>query len=227
MDRGPPVGGTDDKLSAPPLIVWLYGDISCPWTYLVLGRLRRLEERAGGRFALGWRPLPIATLRPGSDLESEPRGDRTGPRVAENIGPDPEEFRRLGLPYDASPSPTIALDALRAVEFARDLGAGLADSVLDGLFRHGFAGGARLDSREALIEVCEELGLDREGLTHALSDGRYDLELERAEAEAERYGILSVPTVLAGRRKLVGAAPEQLLEAVILGALDEVSGTEI
>lgn len=213
-------------MSDPPLIVWLYGDISCPWTYLVLGRLRRLEQRAEGRFAVGWRPLPIVPVRSGSDPEPEKPGDRAGPRVAENIGPDLEEFRRMGLSYERAPSPTIALDALRAVEFARDLSAGLADRVLDGLFRHGFAGGAKLDSREALIGVCEELGLDREGLTQALSDGRYDLELERAEAEAERYGIGSVPTVLAGRNKLVGAAPEQLLEAVIFGELEEVPGTE-
>jgi predicted DsbA family dithiol-disulfide isomerase len=135
--------------------------------------------------------------------------------------PEPAEFEHMGLPYACAPAPAIARDALQAVEFARDLSEHLARTVLDGLFRHGFAEGSRLDSREGLLAVCEELGLDREGLTHALSDGRYDLELERAETEAQRYGIGNVPTILAGRSKLVGAVPEQLLETVIRTALDE------
>ncbi len=211
-------------MSDRPLIVWLYGDVTCPWTYLALGRLRRLEQRLDGRFAVGWRPLPIAPAPPESEAGRQDRDAARGRRMGHDVdperAPEPAEFERMGLPYACAPSPAIARDALQALEFARDLSEDLAQAVLDGLFRHGFAAGARLDSREGLLDVCEELGLDREGLTHALSDGRYDLELERAETEAERYGIASVPTILAGRSKLVGAAPEQLLETVIRGALD-------
>jgi predicted DsbA family dithiol-disulfide isomerase len=210
-------------LSDTPLIVWLYGDITCPWTYLVLARLRRLEERLDGRFALGWRPLPITPLSPGSEPEREGRDGARGHGSAPGSAPEPAEFERMGLPCASAPSAAIAGDALRAVEFARDLDGNLARTVLDGLFRHGFAAGARLHSRQGLLDVCEELGLDREGLTHALTDGRYDPELERAETEAELYGIESVPTLLAGKSKLVGAAPEQLLEAVIRRALEEAS----
>ena len=196
-------------MSGAPLVVWLYGDITCPWTYLVLGRLRRLERRLDGRFALGWRPLPIGPARRDGGAES---------------GPERAELERLGLPFATLPSPSIARDALRAVEFARDLDDELAQAVLDGLFRCGYSAGELLSSREGLLEVCETMGLDREGLSHALSDGRYDLEFERAETEAELYGIDSVPTILAGRSKLVGAAPEQLLETVILRALAEEPG---
>jgi len=216
-------------VSDTPLIVWLYGDIACPWTYLTLGRLRRLEARLDRRFAIGWRPLPIESIPPGSDSEQEDGKDapgrRPGPDPNPASAPDPAEFERLGLPCASAPSPVIALDALRAVEFARDLDEDLAGTVLDELFRRGFAAGGQLNSREGLLEVCEELGLDREGLTHALSDGRYDPELERAESEAARYGIGSVPTILAGRSKLVGAAPEQLLETVIRRALGEEPGS--
>lgn len=214
-------------MSDTPLIVWLYGDVTCPWTYLALGRLRRLEQRLDGRFAVGWRPLPIDPAPPGSSAARQDRdvarGRRMGHEVDPESAPKPAEFEHMGLPYVRAPAPAIARDALQAVEFARDLSEHLARTVLDGLFRHGFAEGSRLDSREGLLAVCEELGLDREGLTHALSDGRYDLELERAETEAQRYGIGSVPTILAGRSKLVGAAPEQLLETVIRSALDEES----
>ncbi|MCL7985331.1 MAG: hypothetical protein M8872_08785, partial [marine benthic group bacterium] len=62
-------------------------------------------------------------------------------------------------------------------------------------------------------------GLDPEGLRHAVSDGRYDGELARAEEEAERYAIDSVPTLLIGRRKIVGAAPAELLKSEVEGLL--------
>jgi predicted DsbA family dithiol-disulfide isomerase len=104
------------------------------------------------------------------------------------------------------------------VEFARDLDEDLADKVLDGL-----CAAAELDAMDpgdptTLLEECERLGLDSEGVRHAISDGRYDAELERAEQEAERYGIDTIPTLLIGRRMIVGAAPTELLNAEIEAA---------
>lgn len=177
-------------MTARPLVIWLYGDIACPWTRLVLGRIRRIQEVYGERVLLGWRPLPI----------------ESGPAPVPDGGEGPGN------------------EALRAVEFARDLGGDKADRVLDALFEARFGSKTRLDRREDLLSFCAGLGLDREGLGHALSDGRYDLEFQRAEAEAALYGIEDVPTVIVGKRKLVGAAPIELLDSVVRAALGE-SGT--
>ncbi|MCL7963884.1 MAG: DsbA family protein [marine benthic group bacterium] len=157
-----------------PTVVWLYGDIFCPWTRQVLARIRELEAVHEGAVELGWRPLP---LRPEHEA------------------------------------------ALRAVEFARDLDAKLADRVLDGLCEAAALGGLSAVDPATVLEVSEKLGLDPEGLRHAVSDGRYDGELARAEEEAERYAIDSVPTLLIGRRKIVGAAPAELLKSEVEGLL--------
>jgi predicted DsbA family dithiol-disulfide isomerase len=105
--------------------------------------------------------------------------------------------------------------ALRAVEFARDLDRDLADRVLDGLCEAAAAGFLDAPDPRSLLAVCERLGLDGEGVRHAVSDGRYDAELTRAEDEAERYGIDRIPTILIGSRKIVGAAPTDLLAAEV------------
>jgi predicted DsbA family dithiol-disulfide isomerase len=152
------------------LVLWLYGDIYCPWTRELLARIREVQAEQGTALRLGWRPLP---LRPESGT------------------------------------------ALRAVEFARDLGESLADRVLDGLSSAAALDAVDPEDPATVLEACERLGLDREGVRHAVSDGRYDAELARAEQEAELYGIDTIPTLLIGSRMIVGAAPAELLKTEI------------
>jgi len=196
-----------------PVVAWLYGDLVCPWSYLALARLRRIEARLP--VAVGWRPLrrsrdetaavpdPLATVGWSADAQEGPgRG-----------------LAALDLPYDPPARVPDSSAALRAIEFAADLGPRVRDRVLDGLFRAHFSGEARLDDRSSLLAACDALGLDREGLGAALEDGRYDGELSAAEAEADRYGIDAVPVILLGRRKVIGAAPVELLATLVRQAL--------
>lgn len=157
-------------MSDTSLVLWLYGDIYCPWTRELLARIREVQAEQGTALRLGWRPLP---LRPESGT------------------------------------------ALRAVEFARDLGESLADRVLDGLSSAAALDAVDPEDPATVLEACERLGLDREGVRHAVSDGRYDAELARAEQEAELYGIDTIPTLLIGSRMIVGAAPAELLKTEI------------
>jgi predicted DsbA family dithiol-disulfide isomerase len=182
------------------VVAWLYGDLVCPWSYLALGRLRRIETLLP--VSVGWRPL------------------RRGTGPSGGTGPGPE-LEALGLPYRPPTRVPDSTDALRAVEFAVDLGPTIRDRVLDALFRAHFSGEVRLDARESLLEACEALGLDREGLVSALEDGRYDAQLSGAEEEADRYGIDVLPGILLGRRKVVGAAPIELLAELARRALSE------
>lgn len=198
-----------------PAVAWLYGDLVCPWTYLALGRLRRVQGRVP--LAVGWRPLRRdAGAAAAAAGDAGIRDGRSG--TAEGPGPGLAE---LGLPYLPPARIPDSSEALRAVEFAADLGPPVRDRVLDGLFRAYFAGAARLDDRPSLLATCETLGLDREGLAGALEDGRYDAELAAAEAEADRYGIDAIPTLLVGTRKVVGAAPVELLASLARKALGE------
>jgi predicted DsbA family dithiol-disulfide isomerase len=158
----------------------------------VLGRIRRLAAELP--VAVGWRPLPIS---PPTEL------------------PDGTEYAALGIPFAGPPLEFDSRDALLALEFARDLGQSVMDRTLDGLFAGIFSHRLNAGDRDDLLTLCQKLGLDPVALEIALSDGRYDAELELAEREAARYGIEQVPTILAGRSKIVGAAPQDLLGRVV------------
>jgi predicted DsbA family dithiol-disulfide isomerase len=196
-----------------PVVAWLYGDLVCPWSYLALGRLRRIEARLP--VAVGWRPL----RRSRDETAAVPDLRATAGRSADAEDEPGRGLAALDLPYDPPPRVPDSSAALRAVEFAADLGPRVRDRVLDGLFRAHFSGEVRLDDRSSLLAACDALGLDREGLGPALEDGRYDAELSAAEAEADRYGIDAVPVLLLGRRKVIGAAPVELLATLVRQAL--------
>ena len=181
---GPPASG--------PVIVWLYGDVSCPWSCLAYARIRSLSGELPVQ--LGWRPLPAAWP---TDV------------------PAASEFVGLEIPAPVRRPRFEGTDALVAVEFSRDLGGDAMDRTLGGLFTSNFAATGEDVGREALLGACERLGLDRLGLENAFQDGRYEPELERAAQEADRYRIDQVPTMLVGSMKLVGAAPLAILAQVV------------
>ena len=199
------------RRSIPPVRLWLYGDIGCPWTYLALARIRKL--RAESPVVFGWRPLSRFIY---ADGRESPAGSSPDTR---NPLPPVAEFESLGLPFRAHNPDFDSRSALLALEFARDLGQAAFNHTLDGLFAAHFDCLADLSDREALLDVCRDLGLDREALDLSLEDGRYEADLDVAEAEADRYEIEQIPTILVGRLKIVGAAPKDVLANVVSQAL--------
>ena len=193
--------------------LWLYGDVGCPWSYLALARIRQLA--VASPVVLGWRPLA-------NGARTEKMNDTAAPSPAGAESPSPQaaEFESLGLQFEGPSVEFDSRDALQALEFARDFGQKVLDQVLDGLFAAHFTQLANLEEREELLDVCRELGLDREALELALEDGRYEAELDFAEAEAERYGIEQIPAILIGRSMIVGAPPQEVLATVVSQVLD-------
>lgn len=198
-DEGPTDGRVD---------VFLYGDYVCPFSYVADARLRRLADELDLR--VHWRPLSIHPAVPAGGLPMEQTGrpPEEWARVeAEVTGMAREEGLEFALPDFLASSH----EALQAGEFARDLGRAAFRRAHRALFRAYFVDGRNLGRREVLLFVAEEAGLDRRGLEGALEDGRYEEELDRASGEASRYGIEGTPTLLFGRHKVVGAAPEDVL----------------
>ncbi len=193
--------------------LWLYGDVGCPWSYLALARIRQLA--VASPVVVGWRPLARGARTEGMNDTAAP-----SPAGAESLSPQAAEFESLGLQFEGPSVDFDSRDALQALEFARDFGQTVLDQTLDGLFAANFAHLANLGEREELLEICRELGLDREALELALEDGRYEAELDFAEAEAERYGIEQIPTILVGRSMIVGAAPREVLATLVSRVLD-------
>lgn len=191
-----------------PLDAFFYGDYVCPFSYLLDARLGEL----GGELELRlhWRPFPVHRAVPSDGLPVEQLGrdPEEQARLEAEVG---RQARQLGLELQMPAFVANSHEALQAAEFARDLGEEAFRRTHRRLFRAYFVEGRNLGRRETLLEVAAASGLDREGLEHALEDGRYRSELERAAEEAERYEVTGTPTLLVGRHKVVGAAPPEVL----------------
>lgn len=209
----PERGGGAGRGVPDPVVVFLYGDYGCPFTYLtdrrleLLGRERPLEVR--------WRPL---YLGPGArPVRGAGVGTRAGRREAseEAAGGLWEDVRReleeaaaeLDLPLRFPAAPVDSRESLQAAEFARDVGEACFRRLHRALFRAVFAEGLDLGDRPTLLSVAEGAGLDGAALEGALQDARYEGELVAAREEAERYRITGTPGLLVGRFLLIGAAP--------------------
>ncbi len=187
---------------------FLYGDYVCPFSYLLDARLRRVGDDLGLR--VRWRPLVVHGAVPADGLPAEQLG-RSPDEQARLEAEVSRQAREIGVELELPGFVANSHEALQAAEFARDVGEDAFRRVHRALFRACFVHGRNLGRRAVLLEVADEAGLDREGLEHALEDGRYRSELDRASEEAERYGIDGTPTLLVGRHKVVGAAPTEVL----------------
>ncbi len=99
--------------------------------------------------------------------------------------------------------------ALEASELARDRGH--HHSFHTRLFQAYFTELLDIGNLEAILDLGEEDGLDRDELHAALKEGRYAARLEQAKQEAQRYGVSAVPTfIINERHKIVGAQPVEI-----------------
>ena len=200
-----------------PVSAFLYGHYGCPHTYIAQGRLDLLASEAP--VTVTWRPLPPAEAAAGVDVgwqvATEP-----GVPLAETLQGLRRDAAALGLTLSLPATPPDPRTALQAAEFARDCGPAEFARLHRALFRAVFVDGRDIERREVIVDLAVGVGLDAEGLSAALDDGRYEQTLRDVEAEAARYQIDATPTILLGRFKLVGAAPLDVLGSTLERALE-------
>jgi predicted DsbA family dithiol-disulfide isomerase len=202
-----------------PTRIFLYGHYACPHTFIAQGRLDVLASEAP--VVLGWRPL----APPSGQVERDWSGIAgPGESASDVLSSLRRDAAALGLTLGPPPSPPDPRLALQAAEFARDCGPAEFDRFHRLLFRAVFEQGHDIAARDLLLELGEQVGLDREGLGAALEDARYESALEDVEQEAARYAIDATPTLLVGRYKLVGAAPLEVLRETLARAAEPPDG---
>lgn len=190
--------------------VFLYGDYGCPFTYVEDARLAILASE--GAVRVTWRPLPSDA---GPTAESAAAaGDPGDPGGLDHAAAE------LGLSLFIPDHRPDTRAAAQAAEFARDCGEDDFRRLHAALFRAVFVEGRDVGDEATLLDVAEGVGIDREGLSAALADGRYAEVLTEVEGEAERYGVEGTPTMLVGRYKIVGAAPFNVLRETVARAAD-------
>jgi predicted DsbA family dithiol-disulfide isomerase len=195
--------------------VAVWSDYVCPFCYLELPVLDRLQAELGGRVEVDWRafelrPEPAPTLDPDAPYLHRVWGRSVLPMA-----------RERGMALRLPPVQPRSRKALEAAEFARSVGR--FGAMHEALFRAFFEDGEDLADVGTLVGIGERVGLDPGALRAALVDGRLLPEVLADEAEARRLGLGGVPALVVGRageppehgRLLQGAQPyEAVREAV-------------
>lgn len=175
----------------PQLRIDVWSDYVCPFCYLEVPVLDRLQEAFGPALQIDWhafelRPEPIPTL--------DPAGDYLKTTWARSVYPMAE---RRGMALQLPPVQPRSRKALEAAAHARAEGS--FDPMHRAIFRAFFEEGRDIGQMEVLLEIAASAGLDVESLRHALETDRHTKAVLEEEQLAQELGISAVPTILLRR----------------------------
>jgi predicted DsbA family dithiol-disulfide isomerase len=210
-----------------PAVVELYSDIACPWCYIGERRLfDALRRRPDVEIRVRWRPFQLQPALPpeGIAWEEFVRAKFGGQeRAAEMFA----HVAAAGLPdgiafdFENVAAAVNTGDAHRLILFARELECEWP--VARSLFAAYFEQGRNIVSREVLVTLAAESGLDGDAVAAWLASDGGRREVEISQRHAEAMGITGVPFFIFDRRFAVsGAQPAEVFEH----ALDELVNVE-
>ena len=198
------------------LMVW--SDYVCPFCYLALPVLRRVEAELD--VAVTWRAYE---LRPEPQPMLDPDGDYLH-NVWDSAVYPMAEARGMVLRLP----PVQPRSRLAAVAAAFAAEAGAFAPVHEALFRAFFEEGLDIGDRSVLLDIATAAGLDSAALHTALDDPGLAARVEADEALAARIGITGVPAMLirhdGGNYLLSGAQPFDVMAEAVAQARSGAAG---
>lgn len=196
------------------LVIPVAHDYICPWCWIALHQVKRLEDQFGVSFDwLGYELLPDDL--PWPDYAPAPAGD---PRKT----PTPS---RMALAYAASgmeaptaerPPKMRSHNALEAAEHAKTQG--VFDAFNERMYRAFWEEGREINHMDVIRELGADL-MDADALIEAVAEKRYADKIVPFDDAAYDAGIFNVPTYIIDGRKYA-EEPYAVLEKAVLDALN-------
>lgn len=199
------------------LRVDVISDCVCPWCYVGKRRLDRALAQVADRYEVRvvWNPFQLAPDLPaeGKDWDDYVRERFGSPERLQAMQAQIVEIgKEVGIPFAFEKIERAAntFDAHRMI-FLAGL-AGKQHEVVEGLFRAYFVEGVDIGSREELVRIGSENGMDEAKLRADLEGGAGIEEVRYGLANAQQIGVQGVPVFIAELRLGVqGAQPEEAL----------------
>jgi len=200
----------------------VFQDLVCPWCRIGkknLGDAIAEWEQAGGEpVEVTYRAFQLAPELPPEGkpfLEEMSRKAGTADGVRRMTGQVTEAGAAVGLTFrfdrvTRMPNTRLA-HRLAAVAPASERG-----KLVDALYRAYFEEGRDLASRDVLLEIAAETGLDAAALGARLDAGEGEAAVDADLAQSRAIGVSGVPFFVLGRRYAMSGAypPAQLLKAL-------------
>jgi predicted DsbA family dithiol-disulfide isomerase len=196
---------TDARAGA-ELRVVVFGDFVCPWSYLAVAQVQRIQAEYGVQPS--WQPHWLRPEVPpeGMEIADVARRDATAAWIRD-VAPDAAARMRF------SDRLQFSFLAFEALEFARDRGADLrfAAAVFDALWVEG----GDIASPSTLTRAATTAGLDAEALDAALRSHAYHERALDAVNTARRIGVTATPTLFIGRTRINGWHYDEVVQSVL------------
>jgi predicted DsbA family dithiol-disulfide isomerase len=121
-----------------------------------------------------------------------------------------------GLPYSRR---THTYNSRLAQELAKwaDSQPGF-ESIHNALYRAYFVDGRNIGDPEVLIDIAQSVGLPADAAREVLADRTFKDAVDADWEESRRRGITGVPSFIAGKYKVVGAQPYNVLADLLRAA---------
>ena len=206
-----------------PIRIDVWSDYVCPFCYLELPPIRRLQEQYAGQVEVVWRAFE---LRPEPKPTLDPDGEYLHTTWNRSVYPMAAE---RGMALKLPPVQPRSRLAFEAVAWAREHGR--FDAMHEALFRAFFEKGRDIGDPAVLADIGVECGLDRQGLSQALDSGRYTAAVHADQQLAYSLGVAGVPIMVfrpagAGWEEAVGvrgAVPYETMASALRQVLDAAS----
>jgi len=121
-----------------------------------------------------------------------------------------------GLPYGDRTHTYNSRLAQEVAKWAETIPGG--EAIHDALYRAYFVSGLNLAEPDVLLDVVNELGLDRGAAQDVISERSFSDRVDLDWQRARELGVTGVPTFVVGRHGVVGAQPYDILERLVLEA---------
>ena len=89
------------------------------------------------------------------------------------------------------------------------------EAIHGALYRAYFVEGRNIGDPEVLVEIAQSVGLPAEGAREVLTQRSFKEAVDTDWEKARRAGVTGVPTFIAGKYKVVGAQPYQVLADLV------------
>jgi predicted DsbA family dithiol-disulfide isomerase len=178
---------------SPPVSVRVWSDFVCPWCYVGLQEVKKLQQEFD--IQVDWQPF---FLRPETPPEGLPLPAHIREKMKDPNNPLKVRAAQAGLKMvdrDVIPS---TRRAHQATEYARTQGK--LEPYHAAILRRYWSEGQDLWQWETLRGAAEEVGLDADALQRAVESGEFAKVVEDAVRAAQEMGVSAVPTFVLGER---------------------------
>ncbi|MBO8157713.1 MAG: DsbA family oxidoreductase [Bacillaceae bacterium] len=195
------------------LTVKIYSDYVCPYCILAEPIVKEVATKYNlnvEHMPFELRPYPTPTLKPEGEYMQKDWAARVFP-LAEKLG-----VKMVMPPF--SPQPYTHL-AFEGYQFAKERGKG--EEYNSRMYKAFFQDSLNIGEIDVLVELANEIGLNKEEFRDALDKRKYKDKHQEALAHARKLGIHAAPTFIIGSTVIKGMPSVEQLERAVEKELGE------